>query len=311
MAAEQAAIKPTGPCTVDHDGFAWLDAGQFGRVITGRKNIRQHHIIAFFRVPQQYQAIEVAVGDAQILGLTAAVRTHAGKAVCPSGIAGIDGKSEAGQSFLAVLAEAATDVERKANAVTHLDAIDSRPDLDYDSEIFMPQDSAGLHICSSFIHVQVGPTDVSAGDFYQHVGGALNLRVRHFVDLNVTWPYRQVPSCSLLGRCGGLALQLLFSFKKCHGNLTKVERGMASLKKNLLALFKHMLIDELAQFLDGRVVIFVCGIHFLNPGDGFPGLGMFIPRFVHQVFVSSGFTDPGIENLFLDLRMNCEFLAIR
>ena len=161
------------PRAVNDDRLARQHASQCGGVVTGRKDVGQHHIIVFFflGVGRQLQAVEVGIRNAQVFGLAAPVQAHAGKTVGCARRAGIGGQAKAGQSALAALAEAAADVEGQADPVADLDPVNRAAHFDDFAEIFTAQDAACFHIGAAFIHVQVGAANIGHGDLDQHIDG--------------------------------------------------------------------------------------------------------------------------------------------
>lgn len=69
----------------DGHGVARAHPGQAGAVIAGRKDVRQHGEVTLEVVSlRQPKQVEVGVGHAQVLGLTAVVGTHLCVAVGPA-----------------------------------------------------------------------------------------------------------------------------------------------------------------------------------------------------------------------------------
>src|SRR5450830_1910718 len=163
------------PGTVHHDGVARLDARQFGRMEARGEDIRQHDIVVllFPGVLGQHQTVIVAVW------------THAREAVRSACIARIHGQAVAGQATFAVCAKATTNIEWKANHVADLDAVDRFADHNDFSQVFVTQDAAALHVGSALVHMQIGAADICRCDPYQNIGLFFDLRVRHFLHLNV------------------------------------------------------------------------------------------------------------------------------
>ena len=75
---------------INHDGLAGLETCKTGAVPTGGEYIGQKCIIVllFAGVLRKAQAVEVAVGDAEVFRLSARKRPHAGKAIGSPGHSG-------------------------------------------------------------------------------------------------------------------------------------------------------------------------------------------------------------------------------
>lgn len=56
---------------------------------------------------------------------------------------------------LAVRAEAASDIERKDDAITDLNSIDGLADLDDLPLIFMPKNGVLRHVCAALVHMKI------------------------------------------------------------------------------------------------------------------------------------------------------------
>src|ERR1039458_5697898 len=88
--------QPDWPASVNDDGFPRFDAGQFGGVPAGGENVGQHHVVVLFflRIIRELEAVEVGIGNAQVFGLSSAVRPHAGETVSRAGRSGIGSKTK-------------------------------------------------------------------------------------------------------------------------------------------------------------------------------------------------------------------------
>src|ERR1700761_4162449 len=95
---------------INHNGFAGLETCEAGTVPTSGKYIGQKSIIVllFLGVLRKAQAVEVAVRDTEVFGLSAWKRSHAGKAISSPGHSRINGEAIRGKTCFTVFAEAAT-----------------------------------------------------------------------------------------------------------------------------------------------------------------------------------------------------------
>src|SRR5450759_657454 len=145
------------PASVNDDGLPRFYAGQFGGVPAGGENVGQHYIVVLFflRIVRELEAIEVGVGNAQVFGLSAAVRPHAGETVSRASRSGIGSKTKPSKTAFTIFAEAARNVERQTNPVAHLDPVHRVAHLHDLAEILMAEDSAFLHVGPTFIHMQI------------------------------------------------------------------------------------------------------------------------------------------------------------
>src|SRR2546421_6085138 len=134
--------EPDRSRAIDDDGVTGLHTGELGGVPASRKDVGDHHVVVLLlpSILRQPQAVEVTVGNAEVLGLTAGVGPHVGKAVGGAGHlrVRVGGEAKGGQSGLAVPAEAAADVERYADHVANLYPIDGAADLDHLTEVLVP-----------------------------------------------------------------------------------------------------------------------------------------------------------------------------
>jgi hypothetical protein len=131
-------------------------------VVPGRQDVGEHHIVVLLlpRVLGQHEGVPVRVRHAQQFGLAAVVRPHVGVAVGRAGIARIGGEAEAAQTRLAVLAEAASDVERQTHHVADLHPVDTVADLDHLAEVLVAEDLAFLDVGAALL--PENPPQVSA-----------------------------------------------------------------------------------------------------------------------------------------------------
>src|ERR1035437_7538062 len=99
--------QPDRPASVNDDGLPRFYAGQFGGVPAGGENVGQHHVVILFflRIVRELEAVEVGVGNAQVFGLPAAVRPHAGETVSRPGRSGIGSKTKSSKTAFTVFAE--------------------------------------------------------------------------------------------------------------------------------------------------------------------------------------------------------------
>jgi hypothetical protein len=58
-------------------------------------------------------------------------------------------------SMFAIFAKATSNIEWQADPISHFDAVYRAADLNDRAKILMPEDSAGLHTGSAFIHMQI------------------------------------------------------------------------------------------------------------------------------------------------------------
>jgi hypothetical protein len=127
-------------------------------------------------------AVVVRIGHAQQFGLAAVVGAHVGEAVGSPGQSRVAGEAVVAQPALAVLAEAAADVEGQRHHVADLDAVHGLADLDHLAHVLVAEDAARLHVGAAFVHVEVGAADVGAGDAHQRIGVAFDPGVGHVLD---------------------------------------------------------------------------------------------------------------------------------
>src|SRR5450759_2896380 len=179
--------QPDRPASVNDNRLSRLHAGEFCGVPAGGENVGQHHVVILFflRIVREFQTIEVGVGHAQVFGLPAAVRPHAGETVSRAGRSGIGSKTKSSQPRLTIFAEAARNVERQTNPVAHLDPVHGFAHLHDLAEILVAEDSAFLHVGPAFIHVQIRTADVGARNLHQHIGEPFDFRVRHILHPHV------------------------------------------------------------------------------------------------------------------------------
>ena len=109
---------------------------------------------------------------------------------------------------------------------------------------------------------------------------------------------------------GGLLRQLLLSFEQRQRQAAQVERRLPRLQEDLLALFEHVLVDQLGELLDRGVVrlgrsvssSWISAMICL-------GFGVLLERFVHQRVVADRFAHRRVEDFLLDLRVDGQRLA--
>src|SRR3984957_12105656 len=166
---------------INHNGLAGLETCKAGAVPTGGKYIREKCIIVllFPGVLRQTQAVEIAVGDAEVFRLSAQKRTHAGKAISGPGHSWINREAIRGQTCFAVFAEATTDVKWQAHLVTLFDAADSRTYLDDYTGVLVTENAPRFEIGTALVHMQVRTANVGGGDLDDHIVGLLNSGVRN------------------------------------------------------------------------------------------------------------------------------------
>src|SRR5205807_486978 len=94
--------------------------------------------------------------DPHELSLAPRVRAHGDVSVGTAGEPRVDGQAEARVARLAVLAEAAGDVERHHHPVALADRADGAADLLDDPQVFVSEHDAGLRRGSALVHVEIG-----------------------------------------------------------------------------------------------------------------------------------------------------------
>src|SRR5271165_3086106 len=131
-------------------------------MVTGRENIRKHDVVILllFGVRRKHQAIKVAIGYPEVLGLSSIVRAHIGKAIRCARVARVSGKTKSSKAPFTISTESTSNIERKTNPVAHFDPIYGIANFNNLTEIFVSQHPAGLHICTSLIHVKVRSADI-------------------------------------------------------------------------------------------------------------------------------------------------------
>ena len=151
------------------------------------KNIGQECIIIllFPGVLRKAQAVEVAVGDAEVFRLSARTRTHAGKAISSPGHSRINSEAKRGKTCFTVFAEATTDVKWQADLVTFFDAADSSTDLDDFTGILVTENASRFEIGPPLVHMQVRTANVGGCDLDDHIVGLLNSGVRNIFHADV------------------------------------------------------------------------------------------------------------------------------
>src|ERR1700723_2002100 len=158
-----------------------------GAVPTGGKNIGQECIIVllFPGVLRKAQAVEVAVGDAEVFRLSARKRPHVSKAISGPGHSRINSETKRGKTCFAVCAEATTDVKWQADLVIFFDAADSRTYLDDFTRVLVTEDASRFEIGPALVHMQVRTANVGGGDLDDHIVGLLNSGVRNIFHADV------------------------------------------------------------------------------------------------------------------------------
>ena len=94
--------------------------------------------------------------------------------------------------------------------------------------------------------------------------------------------------------------------------LFQVEVGLLQLREQLVLLFLDVMLDVLAEHLDGRLEVLVVAGHAFDLRDQLLRGAVLDLGLVDQVlvlFVLEGFLRGGIEQLFLDRRVHCQQLA--
>jgi len=161
---------------VDNDRVSRGQIRETSAMPAGREDIRKHDIVAFFLfgVFRQDEAVVIAIGNPEELGLAAAIGSHIGEAVGSTGhiryLAAIGCcKAEGGEPTLTISAKAAPDVKGKDDAITDLNPINGLADFDNLAQIFMPKNAVPRHVCAALVHVKIGSADVGSGDTDQHI----------------------------------------------------------------------------------------------------------------------------------------------
>src|ERR1700761_3391139 len=180
-------------CAKNYDLIARLHSGKFSTVPAGREDVRQHDVVVFLllRVLGQLQAVRVAERYPQILGLAAVVRAHTREPVGRPGHVrvGVGSQTESRQPLLAIATEAATDIERQADPITHLHRGHGGSYVDDFAEVLMAEDPASVHRGAALVHVEVGSADVCGGDPDEYIGGLHDDRVRNVLDADLPGPF--------------------------------------------------------------------------------------------------------------------------
>src|SRR5579884_1585790 len=145
---------PDRASSKDRYRLARRDMSQLCTVIAGGEDIGQQGKIFFvLRALWQFERIEVDIGDAQIFGLTTWIRPHRYISISATCKAWIDGEAEAGKTSLAVLTEAAGNIEGHDDPITLMERGDPRACLLNDTHILMPEDDARLCRRSPLVHM--------------------------------------------------------------------------------------------------------------------------------------------------------------
>ena len=175
---------------INHNGLAGLETCKAGAVPTGRKYIGQKCIIVllFPRVLRKPQAVEVAVGYAEVFGLSAWKRPHTGKAISGPGHSWINSEAIGGKTRFAVFAEATTDVKRQADLVALFYSADSRTYLDDFTGVLVTENASRFEIGPALVHMQVRTANVGGGYLDDHIVGLLNSGVRNICHADVAGP---------------------------------------------------------------------------------------------------------------------------
>ncbi len=166
-----------------------LDVTDRGAVISGWEYVGEQREVGLELVAgRKWQTVEVGMGHLEVLGLSAGPWPHGDVSVRSAGEAGVDGDAEAGEASLAVLAEAACDVERHDDPIACRQRLDGRTDLlDY-AHVLVAEDDARLGGGPTLVHVQVGAADAARGDLDDHVVWVLQLGIGNFLYGHAEWP---------------------------------------------------------------------------------------------------------------------------
>ena len=133
------------------------------------------------------QAVEVGMRHLQVLCLTAAPGAHRHIAIRAAGEAGVDGDAEAGESALAILAEAARHVEGHYDSVSGAQRLHGVADFLDDAHVFVTEDDARFRCGPAFVHVQVRAADAGRGYLDDYIIGMQYLRVWNILYGHTEW----------------------------------------------------------------------------------------------------------------------------
>lgn len=181
--------KAYGARSVDEDGLARIETGETGGMPAGGKDVGEHDVVVllFVGVTGEFEAVDVCIGDAEVLSLASCVWAHAGETVGRSCHARHDGgigagETVAGEASLAIGAETAGYVEGEDDFVTLLDGVDGFANLDDFSEVFVAENLSHFYVGAAFVHVEIGAADVGAGELDDDVGQSLEFRIGDGID---------------------------------------------------------------------------------------------------------------------------------
>jgi hypothetical protein len=108
--------------------------------------------------------------------------THVRKPECAACDAWlVRAQAKRGEATLAVHAVATTYIEREAHPVSGFDPLHRRSYFLNHAKILMPEDPALLEVGTSFVHMQIGPTDIGTGDPDNGVGRTLDPRIGYIL----------------------------------------------------------------------------------------------------------------------------------
>ena len=129
-----------GAAAEDGDALAGADLSKFCAVIAGGEYVCEHREVGLEPVAgRKGQAVEVGVGHLQVFGLTTAPGSHCHISIRATREAGVDDGAEAGETPLAVLAEAARHIEGHYHPVAGVQRLYCRADFLDDAHVLTGQ----------------------------------------------------------------------------------------------------------------------------------------------------------------------------
>ena len=162
-APNDAAIschQSDGAAAEDGDALAGADLSKFRAVIAGGEYVCEHREVGLEPVAgRKGQAVEVGMRYLQVLGLPAAPWSHCHISIRAACEAGVDDRAEAGETPLAVFAEAARHIEGHYHPVAGVQRLYCRADFLDDAHVFMAKYDAGFCGGSALVHMQVRAAD--------------------------------------------------------------------------------------------------------------------------------------------------------
>ena len=144
--------------TVEHEA----DLGQLSGMVRRREDVGQQDKLVLklvARRPRHFQAVEVRIRHADILGLPALIRSEAGIAVACADTFRVRDEAGIGISPAAVEAVAAADVERQDDPVSGLDLSDGIADAFNYAHDLVADGAADFKRRAPVVHMQVRAAD--------------------------------------------------------------------------------------------------------------------------------------------------------